>query len=107
MDGFVDGKLFRLTKKLRAKEGRIVFSKFDFNESANKITTSVSGSKKKSDQPTGRNYKNLIEKVTIQKQKIQLLEKVDKQKAIHLKEKVWNLALTLCFSKMHKNIKNA
>jgi len=67
----------------------MVFSKFDFSDNSGKITSRApSKGKRKSDIPTGRNYKNLIEKVTRQKMKLETLEKVDKQKAKDLKEKV-------------------
>ena len=59
------------------KEGHMVFSKFDF----------TAGDKKKSEGQTGKNYKQLLEKVERKKEKEEALEKKDKSAAKELKEK--------------------
>ena len=72
-------------KPIFNKEGKMVFSKFDFTDS---------GCAPKKGDLSGINYKQLLQKVQKHKQKMQELQATDKEKAQKLKEKTtWNTAL--------------
>jgi hypothetical protein len=80
-------------KPIFNKDGKMVFSKFDFSDNAN--GGKLMEKKKKMDLPTGKNYKHLLEKVQKQKEKLEKLEKEDKEKATQFREKVlWKTALS-------------
>jgi len=79
-------------KPIFNKEGKMVFSKFDFSDSG---TREESEKKKKSGLPVGKNYKQLLDKVHKQKDKLEKLEKVDKEKAAQVKESMmWKTAIS-------------
>ena len=72
-------------KPIYNKEGKMVFSKFDFLDS---------GSKKKKDTLAGHDYKRLIQKVEKQKEKLKNLQKVDTVQAQKAEEQqAWLTAL--------------
>jgi len=78
-------------KPIFNKEGKVVFSKFDFSDKNGGTVEK----KRKSDVPTGRNYKQLLEKVHKQTEMIANVERVDKVKAAEMKEKVlWKKVLS-------------
>ncbi|XP_064649635.1 surfeit locus protein 6 homolog [Lineus longissimus] len=73
-------------KPIFNKEGKMVFSKFDF--------TDVGDKEKSSNPMTGKDYKKLLEKVEKRKQKIQELSEKDAEKGKKFQEKVaWETAL--------------
>lgn len=68
------------------KDGKMVFSKFDFTESGEK--------EKKQNKMGGKNYKKLLEKVEKSKEKLDKLKDTDADKAKKLEEKMqWTAAL--------------
>lgn len=73
-------------KPIFNKEGKMVFSKFDFTDAGEKD--------KSSGALTGKDYKKLLEKVEKRKQKIQELSEKDAEKGKLFQEKVaWETAL--------------
>ena len=70
------------------KEGKMVFSKFDFTDNVRPQT-------QKSDLPTGSNYKQLLQKVQKRKEKMQDIQSKDAEKASKIKQKMaWKTALS-------------
>jgi hypothetical protein len=76
------------TKPVFNKEGKIVFSKFDFaNGNVQKIG-------KKTDVPTGKNYKSLLDHVQKRKEKLAQAQQSDPKKAQVLEDKLkWKTVL--------------
>ena len=78
-----------VSKPIFNKDGKIVFSKFDFSNGVGK------SKQPKTDLPTGKNYKQLLEKVKKQKDKMEKIQDVDSAKAKELKEKAkWKSAIS-------------
>ena len=75
-------------KQVFNKDNKIVFSKFDFNES------SVKKRSKCADVPTGKNYKVLLKQANKKKEKISEVEMLDKEQAQEMTTKeIWKSAL--------------
>ncbi len=74
------------SKPIYNKEGKMVFSKFDFSQSSSKDN--------KTDLPTGKNYKKILENIEKNKEKMQKLKETDADAAKNVKDKTaWKTAL--------------
>ncbi|XP_013419957.1 surfeit locus protein 6 homolog [Lingula anatina] len=77
----------KAAKPVFNKEGKMVFSRFDFTEGTSKES-------KKSNKFAGKDYKKLLQKVEKQKEHVDRLKVSDKEKAKQVQEKItWTSAL--------------
>jgi len=86
--GVTSVKSETVPKQVYNKDDKMVFSKFDFNESSAKKR------KKHADVPTGKNYKVLLKQAKKKKDKISEVEALDKERAQEMTTKeIWKSAL--------------
>lgn len=82
--GLPPGGAITLNKPIFNKEGKVVFSKFDFTDAE----------KPKNDISKGKNYKKILEKVAKDKEKLEKLKESDQNKAKQQQKKMqWQSAI--------------
>ena len=80
------------SESIVTKEGKVVFSKFDFSQMVGKYSTNKKTKKNKA--PSSKNYELLLLKAAKEKERIERIKKEDPKKACQIIEKsTWNKAM--------------
>lgn len=80
------------TEALLTKEGKVVFSKFDFSQMVGNVSSTKSSKKRKL--PTGKNYELLLLKANREKERIEKLKQENPKKAGEvIEKKSWEKAV--------------